>query len=227
MSSRQQDAWRNYWTTFRRPLAVAALCATVAITMQGCIGLVLGGAVAGGIAATDRRTLGAQTEDKAIVIKSEARIPGVIGEGGHVNITSYNRKVLLTGEVRDETAKKAAEHQVRSIDGVKSINNELAIGLPSSFSERSNDTFITSKVKASLLDAKDVFGNSVKVVTERGIVYLMGLVTEREGTRAAEIAAGVNGVQKVIKVFEYWTEDELTRMSSAPRERSSSIPQSK
>lgn len=208
---------QSRWNALRRPLATVALCGAMVMGLQGCVGVLLGGAVVGGLAATDRRTLGAQTDDKAIAIKGEARIPGVVGDPSHINVTSFNRKVLLTGEVRDDAAKDAAEREAKSIEGVRSVLNELAIGQPSSFSERSNDTFITSKVKASLLDAKDVFGNAVKVVTERGVVYLMGRATEREAARAAEIAAGVSGVQKVVKAFEYMTEDELTQLSSAPR----------
>ncbi|WP_395822598.1 BON domain-containing protein [Collimonas sp.] len=209
---------RGSWSKWQRRLAAVALCGTVALSLQGCVALALGGAVAGGFAVTDRRTLGAQTEDKAIMLKAETRVPGVVGQDGHVNITSFNRKVLLTGEVRDDAARAAAEREVQAIENVHAVDNELAIGAPSTFSARSKDTFITSKVIASLVDAKDVFGNSIKVVTERGNVYLMGRVTERKGKRAAEIAAGVSGVQKVVKVFEYITEDELTQMSSAPRE---------
>ncbi|SFH85689.1 Osmotically-inducible protein OsmY, contains BON domain [Collimonas sp. OK307] len=215
----RQNRWQAGWSNWQRPLATVALCGTIVIGLQGCVAVALGGAaVASGFAATDRRTLGAQTEDKSIIVKAETRMPGVVGQDGHVNITSYNRKVLLTGEVRDDAAKAAAEREAQSIENVHSVVNELAIGAPSTFSARSNDTFITSKVIASLVDAKDVFGNSIKVVTERGNVYLMGRVTEREGKRAGEIAAGVSGVQKVVKVFEYITEDELTQMSSAPRE---------
>ncbi len=209
---------RGSWSNWQRLLATVALCGTMALCLQGCVALALGGAVAGGFAVTDRRTLGAQIEDKVIMVKAETRVPGVVGRDGHVNITSFNRIVLLTGEVRDDAAKVAAGREVQEIENVHTIANELAIGAPSSFSARSNDTFITSKVIASLVDAKDIFGNSLKVVTERGNVYLMGLVTEREGKRAAEIAAGVSGGQKVVKVFEYITEDELTQMSSAPRE---------
>jgi osmotically-inducible protein OsmY len=214
----RQNQRQARWSKLQRPLATVALCGAVVMGLQGCVALALGGAVAGGFAATDRRTLGAQTEDKAIIVKAETRVPAVVGQDGHVNITSYNRKVLLTGEVRDDAAKAAAEKEVQAIQNVHSVANELAVGAPSTFSARSNDTFITSKVIASLVDAKDVFGNSIKVVTERGNVYLMGRVTEREGKRAGEIAAGVNGVQKVVKVFEYITEDELTQMSSAPRD---------
>ncbi|KAF3997173.1 BON domain-containing protein [Glaciimonas immobilis] len=209
---------KSRWNSLRRPLATMALCGMVAMSVQGCVGLLLGGAVVGGFAATDRRTLGAQADDKTIALKGEARLPGVVGEPSHINITSFNRRVLLTGEVRDEAAKAAAEKETKAIEGVHSVLNELTIAEPSSFGQRSNDTYITSKVKASLLDAKDVFGNSVKVVTERGVVYLMGKATEREAKRAAEIAAGVAGVLKVVKVFEYLTEDELTQLSSAPKQ---------
>ena len=187
------------------------------MSVQGCVGLLLGGAVVGGFAATDRRTLGAQTDDKTIAIKAESRIVGIVGEPSHINVTSFNRRVLITGEVRDDAAKVAAEQETKAIEGVHSVLNELVVAEPSSFGQRSNDTYITSKVKASLLDAKDVFGNAVKVVTERGVVYLMGQATEREAKRAAEIAAGVDGVQKVVKAFEYMTEEELTQLSSAPQ----------
>ncbi|MDY7546293.1 BON domain-containing protein [Glaciimonas sp. CA11.2] len=208
---------QSRWNTLRRPLMTIALCGAVAMSVQGCVGLLLGGAVVGGFAATDRRTLGAQTDDKTIAIKAESRIVGIVGEPSHINVTSFNRRVLITGEVRDDAAKVAAEQETKAIEGVHSVLNELVVAEPSSFGQRSNDTYITSKVKASLLDAKDVFGNAVKVVTERGVVYLMGQATEREAKRAAEIAAGVDGVQKVVKAFEYMTEEELTQLSSAPQ----------
>lgn len=208
---------QSRWNMLRRPLMTIALCGAVAMSVQGCVGLLLGGAVVGGFAATDRRTLGAQTDDKTIAIKAESRIVGIVGDPSHINVTSFNRRVLLTGEVRDDAAKSAAEQEAKAIEGVHSVLNELVVAEPSSFGQRSNDTYITSKVKASLLDAKDVFGNAIKVVTERGVVYLMGQATEREAKRAAEIAAGVAGVQKVVKAFEYMTEEELTQLSSAPQ----------
>ncbi|MBC7488983.1 MAG: BON domain-containing protein [Glaciimonas sp.] len=209
---------QSRWNILGCPFATVTLCALVVLSLQGCVGLMLGGAVVGGLAAIDRRTLGAQTDDKTIAIKGEARIPGVVGSPSHINVTSFNRKVLLTGEVRDEAAKTAAEREAKLIEGVRTVVNELAVGDPSSFSQRFNDTFITSKVKASLLEAKGVFGNAVKVVTERGNVYLMGCVTELEASRTAEIAAGISGVQKVVKVFDYMTENELTQLSTAPRQ---------
>lgn len=203
-------------TSLRRPLASIALCCSLAISLQGCVEMVIGGAVMGSLAATDRRTFGAQTEDKAIVFKGESRVSKLIGEAGHVNVNSFNRKVLLTGEVRDEAMKQAVEREIAAIENVASVVNDLEIGFPSSFASRSNDTLITGKVKAAFVDAKDLFANSIKVVTERGNVYLMGIVTDREGARAAEVASNVGGVRKVVKVFDYISEEDLQRMSSTP-----------
>lgn len=204
------------WQRMRRPLATLVLCGAVAAALQGCIGMAIGGAVMGTLAATDRRTFGAQTEDKSIALKGETRIPNLVGGVGHVNISSFNRKVLLTGEVRDEAMKAAVEREVAAIESVQSIVNELVVAAPSSFASRSNDTFITGKVKASFVDTRDLYANSIKVVTERGVVYLMGRVTPREGQLAGEVARSVDGVQKVVKVFEYITDHELKQLSSEP-----------
>jgi osmotically-inducible protein OsmY len=198
----------------KRPLANVMLCGVVMVSLQGCVEMVLGGAVLGTFAAADRRTLGAQTEDKAIGLKASARMSDVAGENGHVNVNSFNRKVLLTGEVNNEQIKAAVEREVRTIEGVESVANELAIGDPSNFTARSNDVYVTGKIKASFIDDKRLFANSIKVVTERGNVYLMGRVTQREGGLAGEVASGVNGVQRVIKVFEYITEEELGQIST-------------
>lgn len=213
------------WRRCRRSLATLALCGLTALSLQGCFTMAVGGAVMGTIAATDRRTLGAQTEDKAIAVKGETRAMEVVGGAGHVNVSSFNRKVLLTGEVRDEAMKAEVERQVRAIENVESVVNELQIGPPSSFTTRSNDTFITGKIKASFIDAKDVFTNAFKVVTEQGVVYLMGRVTQREGARAADIAAGVSGVQKVVKVFDYISENELQQLSNQPAQPQAQQPQ--
>ncbi len=200
----------------RRPVAAALICGAVLVSLQGCVGVMVGGAVVGTLAATDRRTLGAQTEDKTIIVKGETRIPKVIGTDDHVNVTSFNRKVLLTGEVRDEAAKAAAEREAAAIEGVQSVVNELGIGGASSYTSRSNDTVITGKVKASFVDNKNLSANSIKVVTERGEVYLMGRVTQGEGNLAAEITRGVSGVLKVVKVFEYITDEEYRQLSTTP-----------
>ena len=203
------------WQTVRRPLAALALGGMLATTLTGCIEMAVGGVVVGALAASDRRTLGAQTEDRAIMLKGESRVSKLVGGEGHVNVNSFNRKVLLTGEVKDEQMKAAAEREIAGVEGVQSVVNELAVSGLSSLGSRSNDALITGKVKASFVDAKDLFANSFKVVTERGTVYLMGRVTDREGRRGAEVAAGVPGVQRVVKVFEYISEEDLKKMSSS------------
>lgn len=207
---------RRAWEKIRRPLAAAALCGMAAISLSACMGMAMGGAVLGTLAATDRRTLGAQTEDKAIVLKGENRARNVTGSAGHVNVTSFNRKVLLTGEVRDEAMKAAVQSAVAEVEGVESVFNELSVAGISSLTSRSNDTLITGKVKASLVDTRDLSANAFKVVTERGAVYLMGRVSPDEGNRAAEVARGVSGVQKVVKVFEYIGEEEARQLSGTP-----------
>lgn len=209
-------SWPRAWPGMSRPLAAAVLCGALVTSLQGCVEMAIGTAVVGTLAATDRRTFGAQTEDKTITLKGETRVANLVGSAGHVNVASFNRKVLLTGEVRDEAMKSAVEREVGAIENVASIVNELEVLGNSSFASRSNDTLITGKVKASFVDARDLYANSIKVVTERGVVYLMGRVTQREGQLAGEVARGVSGVQKVVKVFEYISEDDLRQLSSAP-----------
>lgn len=199
--------------TRRTPLTRTAvlLGALAAATLtSACAPLLVGGAVVGtSMVVTDRRTSGTQLEDQAIELKARTRIREAVGERGHVNVTSFNRIVLLTGEAAADTDKVAIEQAVAKIEGVNSVVNEVAVMGSSSLASRSNDAILTSKVKASYIDAKDVFANAIKVTTERGIVYLMGRVTEREATRASDIARGVSGVQKVVRVFEVISEAEL------------------
>lgn len=191
------------------------LGAALLTSLQGCVEMMVGTAVVGAMAATDRRTLGAQTEDTAITVKAEARTPSLIGDGGHVNIASFNRKVLLTGEVRDDTVKATVEREIAAIPGVQGIVNELEIAGRSNYTSRGNDALLTGKVKASFVDTKELSANAIKVVTERATVYLMGRVTQREGQRAAEVTRGVSGVQRVVKVFDYIGEDELKQIGKA------------
>lgn len=190
-----------------RSLVIALTAGTL---LSACAPLLIGGAIWGGsMVVTDRRTSGAQIDDQGIELKSIRRIADVIADRGHVNVTSYNRLVLITGEVPTEADKAAVEQAVARIDNVKSIVNELTLAAPSPISARSSDTLMTSKVKASMVDAKDIQATAFKVVTERSVVYLMGRVTEREAGRAADVARGVSGVQKVVKVFEVVSEGEL------------------
>ncbi len=197
---------------FQRPLAKAILCAALLTSLTGCVEMMVGTAVMGAVATADRRTLGAQTEDKTITVKAELRVPKIAGPEAHVNIASFNRKVLLTGEVADAALKAKVEAEVQAIDGVQSVANELVIAPPASYTSRSSDALITTKVKAGLVDMKTISATSFKVVTERGTVYLMGRVTQREGQLASDIARGMAGVDKVVKIFEYITEDELRAM---------------
>jgi osmotically-inducible protein OsmY len=187
----------------------ATVCTALLGALQGCVPLVIGGAAMGAAATMDRRTLGAQTEDKAITVKAEVQVPKLVGDAGHVNIASYHRKVLLTGEVRDQAMKAAVEREVRGIEGVANVINELVVAGPSSYTSRSSDALITGNVKGSLVEMKTISATSFKVVTERGIVYLMGRVTQREGDLGAKIAQSVSGVQGVVKIFDYMTEEEL------------------
>jgi osmotically-inducible protein OsmY len=197
---------------------IAALLAALggAALLQACFPVVAGAFAGGVMMATDRRTVATQTVDQEIEIKALTPLREALGERGHVNVTSYNRQVLLTGEVPTEEDKKRAEEVVGKVINVKSVVNELEVAGNSSLGSRSSDALISGKVKASLVDAKDVFANAYKVVTERGVVYLMGIVTEREANRGAEIASRVSGVQRVVKVFEIISEDELKRMSNDP-----------
>jgi osmotically-inducible protein OsmY len=195
---------------------IGALVLAVA-TLGGCAALLVGGAVGTAVMVTDRRTAGTQLEDQNIELKSLTRIRETVGERGHINVTSYNRQVLLTGEVASEADRAAVEQAIGRIEGVKTIVNELAAMGASSMTARSNDTILTSRVKASYIDAKDLQASAVKVVTERAVVYLMGRVTEREANRATDLARGVAGVQKVVKVFETLTEAELAALGSNPK----------
>lgn len=207
---------KKSWSKLARPVALISLCCASAMSLQGCVEMVVGSAVVGTFAATDRRTFGAQTEDKAIVIKGETRISRLLDKNGHVNVNSFNRRVLLTGEVIDENAKSAAEREMRAVEGVSAVTNELIIGPVSNYTARSNDTLITTKVKATFVDAKEVSANAFKVVTEAGVVFLMGRVTQREGNHAADLASSISGVRKVVKVFEYITEEELKTYQTTP-----------
>ncbi len=195
-----------------RGLLAALAGATLATALSACVPLVIGGgAVVGTLVAIDRRTTGAQVEDEGIELRAASRLREALGERVHVNVTSFNRQVLLTGEVPTAEDAQKVEQIVRAVENVHSVVNDLGVMPASSLSQRSNDAFITGKVRASLVDARDLSANAFKVLTERNVVYLMGRVTQREAKRAAEIARGVNGVRKVVRVFELLTEEELSR----------------
>ncbi|ADX44526.1 transport-associated protein [Paracidovorax avenae ATCC 19860] len=190
-----------------------AVLAAVALgtALSACAPLVIGGAAVGTMMAADRRTTGTQVEDETIELRAGNRLRDTFGDRVHVNVTSYNRQVLLTGEVPSQQDKERVEQTVLTVENVRSVVNDLAVMSASTLSQRANDTLITGKVRASLVDAKDIFATAFKVVTERNTVYLMGRVTQREADRATEIARGVNDVRKVVRVFEIVSEQELAR----------------
>ncbi|HEY3326797.1 MAG TPA: BON domain-containing protein [Novimethylophilus sp.] len=186
-----------------RLLLALITAAILAGNLAGCVPVVAGGAAAGGLMAADRRTSGAYVEDEAIELKAEKQINEKLGNRIHANVTSYNRNVLITGEAYDESAKQSAESVVKGIENVRSVTNEVIIGPSSSISSRSNDAYLTSKVKARMVSENRFPANYVKVVTEDSTVYLMGMVTRKEAEDAVDIARNTDGVTKVVKVFEY------------------------
>ena len=210
-------------TSLVRLTAAVALAGFVA----GCAPLLLGGAVLGtGLVVTDRRTTGIQIEDEGIELRAAARIRQ-LATLGQVSATSYNRMVLLTGEVPGAAERTAVEQAVAKVENVRSVVNEIVVAGNSSLSSRSADSILSAKVKATLVDAKDVQAHAFKVLCERRVIYLMGRVTEREANRGAELASQVSGVEKVVKVFEIVSERDLATPGSttaAPISSAASAP---
>ena len=184
--------------------------------LQGCVELVAGGAAGGAVVvAADRRTNAAMLEDENIELKAQSRISNNFKQYSdtmHVNITSYDRNVLITGEVPSEEVRSGIEKTVKDVQNVRSITNELVVAEPTSLGSRSNDTLITTKVKSRFIEARKFQPNWVKVVTENKVVYLMGIVNHAEADDAAKIASTTSGVEKVVKVFEY-TDEADTKVS--------------
>ncbi len=197
----------------RRPASAAALlCAALSGCALPLVPLVVGGGmVGGGLIATDRRTTGTQIEDESIELKAAARARE-LATLGRISMTSYNRLVLITGEVPGEPEKAAIEKAVARVENVRGVVNELAVTDNATIRSRSSDAVLIAKVKATFVDAKDLQANALKVVSDRGIVYLMGRVTEREASRAADLARAVSGVEKVVRVFDILSEDELASL---------------
>ena len=197
-------------------LILLTLSACLGAGLSACAPLVVGGAMVGSLMATDRRTAGTQVEDEGIELRAGSRIRDNLGDRVRVSVTSYNRQVLLTGEAPNAQDKQLVEQVVSKVENVRAIVNEIGILDSPSLTQRSSDTFITGRVKASMVDAQNLFANAFKVVTERGTVYLMGRVTQREAERATDIARSTSGVQKVVRVLEIISEDELRGMLPKP-----------
>ena len=199
--------------------AIIPLLVAAAAALQGCVPMVIG---AGGAAAysslEDRRTAGTQIDDEAIEVRASNRVSDRFGGAVHVNVTSYNRIALLSGEVPDERAKAEAEKIVRAVPTVRDVTNDLQVSGISSLASRGNDSYLTLKVRGRLLDTKALSQVHIKVVTESGVVYLMGLVTQAEADEAVELARNTGGVRKVVKVFEYCAEgSDQCRARQAPQ----------
>ena len=195
-------------------LAAAALITALPM-LQGCVpAVVVGGAAVGGMSAHDRRSTGVQTDDETSEWKAAAAVPEKYKAFSHLNFTSYNRRVLITGEVPNEEAKAVIGEQTAKVEGVREVFNEVNIAQTSSYGNRSNDSYITSKLKARLVDSNQLSANHIKVVTENGVAYLMGIVNDREAKVAVAIARTTDGVRKVVNVMEVVSEADIKRIDS-------------
>lgn len=199
----------------RKHLALAVLAVATLGAVQGCIPVIVGGTGMAVAMVSDRRSSGTYVEDEGIEWKAGKWISDRLGDKVHVNATAFNRKLLLTGEAFNEESREEAGRLATSVENVREVINELRVAPTSSLGNRANDSYISSKVKARFVDQKDFHIQQVKVVTEAGTTYLMGLVTEREGSAATEIARTTKGVQKVVRVFEYISEEEARRLDGA------------
>ena len=188
--------------------------AAVMTTLSACAPLVVGGAVMTGRVVVDRRTTGMQLEDESIELRTAQGMRQNLLDNAHVNVTSYNRQVLLTGEVSTAADKDKANKVAQSQENVKAVANELTVQPVSSLTQRSKDAIISGQIKALFVDAKDLQSNAFKVVTENGVVYMMGRVTSREAQRATDIARSISGVTKVVRVLDIISEEELKRLSA-------------
>jgi len=206
-------------STGRRWAGLGLTALTIGLVLPACAPLLVGGAaVTSAVVITDRRTSGAQLEDQGIELRAASRLREEVGSRVRVNVTSYNRRALLTGEVANERDKALVAEIVGKVDNVTEVLNELAIVNSPSFRERAADTVITGRIKASIIDVKQLPVNAFKIVTERSTVYLLGRVTQREADQATQIARTTQGVQRVVRIMEIITEEELGRLQFPPAE---------
>lgn len=200
----------------KKLISILLLTAAIGGGLAACAPVIIGGAVMTSLIATDRRTAGIQVEDEGIELRAATALREYIGDRAHINVTSYNRQVLLTGEAPTEQDRELAERVVTKIENVRSIVNEIAILGNATLTQRTSDVLVTGRVKAGMIDARDVYTNAFKVVTERGTTYLMGRVSQREADRATEVARAATGVQKVVRVLEIISEEELQNIMPKP-----------
>lgn len=207
---------KNLTVSIQRGTVALLLSAAFGGLVSGCAPLMFGAAVGTGMVAADRRSSGAQLEDEAIELKASSRINDAVGTRVRANVTSYNRMVLLSGEVPSEADRQRLQQIVSGVDNVRSVVNELAVLDSPTLTQRTSDAVVTGKVKAGFIDHGELSAQAIKVVTERGIVYLMGRVTRREADLATEVARRTSGVKGVVRIFEYISEEELKRLQAAP-----------
>jgi len=207
---------------------VRALIAAAAISgvLGGCVAAMGGAMVGGSMMAVDRRTTGTQVDDQTIELRASTEVPEAIGQRGNISVTSYNRVLLLTGEVPTEADRTKAEATAAKIENVRAVLNELAVMPNVSINQITADSITTGKVKAAFVDTPTLQVASIKVVTDRGTVFLMGRLTEAEAAQATQVARSVGGVKKVVKIFEIITPAELAAMPLAPVETPASAPAS-
>ncbi|TFL11080.1 BON domain-containing protein [Pusillimonas noertemannii] len=206
-------------------LLVTCIPVVSLVALSGCAPLVVGGAAATtAVVATDRRTAGEQVEDQAIEMKVGAEMRKLVGDKGRVNTIAYAGNVLLTGDVPTEQDKQQAEQLASKVEKVKRVYNQLRVGDITSINVRTNDSWLSTKVTTTLINTKDVPTRTIVVSTERGVVYLMGRVTEAESERAGKAAAGVSGINKVVKLFEIVSPESLATDTSAAPVQESSAP---
>ncbi|MCB1939857.1 MAG: BON domain-containing protein [Rhodocyclaceae bacterium] len=198
----------------RSTVLALALAAVAAPALQGCFPVVATGVGTGALMAADRRSSGAYVEDEGIEWKAAAQIKEKLGDAVHINVTSYNRNVLLTGEAPDANTQAQLPRIVGAVPNIRGITNDVQVAGHSSLTSRSNDTLITSKIKARMIDDDRVQAHLIKVVTEASTVYLMGLVTQTEANDATQVARTTSGVKKVVRVFEYIDAAEARRLDA-------------
>jgi osmotically-inducible protein OsmY len=213
MKTRMHTTPRSSLFAAIRPLVLGTALLGSVLSLSGCFPLAAGGAIMTGFVAADRRSSGTQLEDQNIELKAANQMRLNIGERAHINVTSYNRQALITGEVPTEKDKALAEQMVKGVDNVSTVLNELAVMGNTSFTERSNDTITSGRVKAAIFDAKDLSNNAFKIVTERGVVYVLGRVTAREAKRVTDVVTATPSVKKVVRVLEVISEEELARIA--------------
>ena len=198
-----------------RPVFVCLALLMLLPALQGCFGVALVGATTGVMAVVDRRSIGVQTDDTAIELKAATRLSSALKEVSHVNFTSYNRRLLITGEAPSETVRARIAEEARHIENVQEVLNEVVLSGNSSLASCSNDAFISSKVKARFIDADQFTASHVKVVTEAGVVFLLGIVSEREAVAATRIASTTRGVLKVVSLLVKESDEEIRRIESS------------